>query len=521
MTDAEVKYITTEQEMLAIVYCFHQWRCYLQGTEVILHTDHEPLTWLQTQPRLSRRQARWMEFLSEFTYRPLHVPGEQNVVADALSRRLDLTAPDATCVQPVRADSIPAVNLISILPPNGFLGARIFLLRHSAPNAIFAIRKRPQIDANVPRKQTRQATRLQNEQRADPPRATATADTPTSTPCASLEPFRDDARPAEPDPPASAHRHEPADSPDSDADTPQGADLTTPKNFSTNYFPGAGIPSRRSRHQYATERSNLHLFDHRGLLWRTDPGQPDRLYIPNANDLRTDILYWHHDVPWAGHCGIERTLDRVQRQFFWPNMKADIKTYIESCTSCATNKTDRRRMIPPLNPLTPPESVWQTIGVDLITDLPPTDRKHTAIVVFKCHLTKCTRLVPGHADMNAKSFANLFFKEIFPHYGFPATIVSDRGSQWNNDFFRALCDQAGIKLRLSTAYHPQTNGLVERTNEVIEAALRHYVSADRSDWDLQLPFVEFALNSAHHTAIGTCPFALNRVVVQKIPLTCF
>ena len=198
-------------------------------------------------------------------------------------------------------------------------------------------------------------------------------------------------------------------------------------------------------------------------------------------------------------------------------MKADIKTYIESCTSCATNKTDRRRMIPPLNPLTPPESVWQTIGVDLITDLPPTDRKHTAIVVFKCHLTKCTRLVPGHADMNAKSFANLFFKEIFPHYGFPATIVSDRGSQWNNDFFRALCDQAGIKLRLSTAYHPQTNGLVERTNEVIEAALRHYVSADRSDWDLQLPFVEFALNSAHHTAIGTCPFALNRIVVPKDP----
>ncbi|MEO1301476.1 MAG: hypothetical protein AAFU83_04560 [Bacteroidota bacterium] len=71
---------------------------------------------------------------------------------------------------------------------------------------------------------------------------------------------------------------------------------------------------------------------------------------------------------------------------------------------------------------------------------------------------------------------------------------------------------------MSTAYHPQTNGLVERTNEVIEAALRHYVSADHSDWDDQLPWVEFALNSAYHPAIGTTPFALNRVVVPKDPL---
>ena len=273
MTDAEVKYITTEQEMLAIVYCFHQWRCYLQGTEVILHTDHEPLTWLQTQPRLSRRQARWMEFLSEFTYRPLHVPGEQNVVADALSRRLDLTAPDATCIQPVRADSIPAVNLISILPPNGFLGARIFLLRHSAPNAIFAIRKRPQLDANVPRKQTRQATRLQNEQRADPPRATATADTPTSTPCASLEPFQDDARPAEPDPPASGspprarrlarlgRRH-----------ATGGRSHHRRETFRRIIFPSAGIPSRRSRHQHATETIEPPPFGPQGLIVENGPG---------------------------------------------------------------------------------------------------------------------------------------------------------------------------------------------------------------------------------------------------------
>jgi hypothetical protein len=85
---AEVNYTTTEQELLALVYCFAQWRCYLEGPTVILHTDHEPLTWLQTQKSLNRRQARWLEFLSRFQYEVVYVKGDENVVADALTRNL-------------------------------------------------------------------------------------------------------------------------------------------------------------------------------------------------------------------------------------------------------------------------------------------------------------------------------------------------------------------------------------------------------------------------------------------------
>ena len=93
LSSAEINYFTTEQEMLAMVFCFQQWRCYLEGSRVILHTDHEPLTWLATQPSPNRRQARWLEFLSRFDYEVVYVKGDQNIVADALSRRL--TLPDA------------------------------------------------------------------------------------------------------------------------------------------------------------------------------------------------------------------------------------------------------------------------------------------------------------------------------------------------------------------------------------------------------------------------------------------
>ena len=90
LTSAEVNYTTTEQEMLAMVYCFTQWRCYLEGTQVILHTDHEPLSWLQSQQMLNRRQARWMEYFQRFKYIVAYIKGDKNVVADALTRNLDI-----------------------------------------------------------------------------------------------------------------------------------------------------------------------------------------------------------------------------------------------------------------------------------------------------------------------------------------------------------------------------------------------------------------------------------------------
>ena len=99
-----MNYTTTEQEMLAFVYCFTQWRCYLEGSQVLLHTDHEPLTWLATQERPNRRQARWLEFLAGFSYEILYVKGDENVMADALSRML--SPPEAEQLQ-LPGDTFP------------------------------------------------------------------------------------------------------------------------------------------------------------------------------------------------------------------------------------------------------------------------------------------------------------------------------------------------------------------------------------------------------------------------------
>jgi hypothetical protein len=90
LTSAEINYITTEQEFLAMVYCFQTWRCYLEGSTLFARTDHEPLTWLASQKHLNRRQARWMEFLSGFQYTLLYIKRDKNICADALSCMLQL-----------------------------------------------------------------------------------------------------------------------------------------------------------------------------------------------------------------------------------------------------------------------------------------------------------------------------------------------------------------------------------------------------------------------------------------------
>ena len=106
-----------------------------------------------------------------------------------------------------------------------------------------------------------------------------------------------------------------------------------------------------------------------------------------------------------------------------------------------------------------------------MTSLPKTALGQDSIEVFSCHCSKGVLLVPSKITLKAPGFAQMYFESVFVHYGLPFTMVSDRGTTWNNEFFRELCKYAVRQLRLSTPDHPQTNVLVERTNEVVGTAI--------------------------------------------------
>jgi hypothetical protein len=241
-----------------------------------------------------------------------------------------------------------------------------------------------------------------------------------------------------------------------------------------------------------------------------------RIVVPDYDYLRRQIMLWHHTHPWHAHMGISRTASLLQRAFYWPNMHRDISQFVSQCHSCQTNKSPG---VSPaaISPLPIPDACWRVVGLDQITQLPRTTAGYDNVVVFVDHFSKMVRLVPALNTLDQHGFAQLFFTHVYPHYGLPMGLVSDRGSVWNNDFFRSLCDRLGISLNLTYSYHPRANGQVERLNRVVEEAVRHFVGPAQDDWDELLPHLEFAINNAPAAATGCSPFMLNRLTPPLSP----
>lgn len=147
--------------------------------------------------------------------------------------------------------------------------------------------------------------------------------------------------------------------------------------------------------------------------------------------------------------------------------------------------------------------------MDMITGLPESEDGNDAIMVFVDKLSKMTKIAACRTTDGAMEIAELLVDVLFRSHGLPRNLISDRDPKFTSELFRAICKQLQVKNKLSTAFHPQTDGQTERINRVIEEMLRHYVSAKQDDWDKYLGMAEFAINNAYHELVGNTPFYLN------------
>ena len=153
-------------------------------------------------------------------------------------------------------------------------------------------------------------------------------------------------------------------------------------------------------------------------------------------------------------------------------MECDIQCYIDSCSSCQRNKPSNRRPAGLLQPLPIPDRPWESISMDFITQLPRTSDGFDSILVFVDRLTKMVHLAPGKTTDTATIVAKRFLNTVFKLHGLPRQIISDRDARFTGHFWHGLMNLLGIKLGLSTAFHPQTDGQTERTNRTIKQILR-------------------------------------------------
>lgn len=258
--------------------------------------------------------------------------------------------------------------------------------------------------------------------------------------------------------------------------------------------------------------------------WRLDDGLlffRDRCYVPPMGDLRKRIIQKYHNSIVAGHPGIHKTLQLVQEHYWWPLMMNLVKKYVDGCAACQQMKVNTHLTSPPLMPISSGGShrPFAQVSTDFITDLPVSNGYDSIMVVVDHGLSKGVIYIPCNKTLDALGTVDLFFRHIYRRFGLPDKIISDRGIQFAAKVFQELGRVLGIKLAMSMAYHPQTDGETERVNQELEIYLRMVCANHPDQWEHYLSFAEFTHNKHEHSARKMLPFMIMYGVEPKaIPI---
>ncbi|KAJ3685492.1 hypothetical protein LUZ61_014656 [Rhynchospora tenuis] len=244
----------------------------------------------------------------------------------------------------------------------------------------------------------------------------------------------------------------------------------------------------------------------------------NRICVGSSGEWRDKLLSEVHDSTLGGHSGVLATYQRLKKMFYWPQMKETVHTHVRSCNNCQMNKGEHLHTPGLLQPLPIPETAWCSLGMDFISGLPKSEGKEVVMVVVD-RLTKYSHFISLSHPYTASTVAKVFIDQVYRLHGLPTSIVTDRDPVFTSNFWRAIMENLGIKLNMSTSYHPQTDGQTERVNQCLENYLRGMAFDQQKQWHKWLPMAEWWYNTNFHTAIKTTPFqALYGYPPNQLPM---
>ncbi|GJS37171.1 putative reverse transcriptase domain-containing protein [Tanacetum coccineum] len=231
-----------------------------------------------------------------------------------------------------------------------------------------------------------------------------------------------------------------------------------------------------------------------------------RSWLPCYGDLRTVIMHESHKSKYSIHPGSDKMYQDMKKLYWWPNMKANIATYVSKCLTCAKVKAEHQRPSGLLVQPEIPQWKWDNIMMDFVTKLPKSSQGYDTIWVIVDRLTKSAIFMPMRETDPMDKLARMYLKEVVTKHGIPVSIICDRDPRFASNFWRSLQKALGTSLDMSTAYHPQTDGQSERTIQTLEDMLRACVIDFGNGWVKHLPLVEFSYNNSYHASIKAAPF---------------
>ena len=223
-------------------------------------------------------------------------------------------------------------------------------------------------------------------------------------------------------------------------------------------------------------------------------------------DQRKTIIREYHPGLIGGHKGCTKTYRRIGERYCWLDIKREIETAIRHCGSCQKQKLVRIKTRQPMVITDTPSEPFCKIALDTVGPLPATPSGNRYILTMQDCFSKYCLAVPMPRK-SAHHVPDAFARHLIAQFGTPKAILTDRGGEYNNQIFHHLSDIFKIKLDMTSAYHPQSNGSLERSHQVLADYLKHYVE-DYEDWDRLLPFCMFSYNTSIHEATKFTPYEL-------------
>ncbi|KAE8180397.1 hypothetical protein CF336_g9303 [Tilletia laevis] len=257
------------------------------------------------------------------------------------------------------------------------------------------------------------------------------------------------------------------------------------------------------------ERPHARFIVHDGFLFERCGPSLDRIKLCVPENKVSTIIHEFHNSPRAGHPSSRRTIDALQETFAFPDLAKRVNQHVRTCFECQTNKSRHHHPYGQLQPIFSPAEVFHTLGIDFVVSLAPSAEGHfDAITVMSDKFSKFALFWSSKTTDSARQTAERFLTHAYPWTGLPRRLISDRDPKFTSEFWRELVRALDIQHSMSTAYHPQTDGQVERLNQQLAALLRHTVALDQHDWPKHLPTAMMAYNRTKHESTGQSPYEI-------------
>lgn len=491
---AEINYSTIEHELLAIVWAVQHFRPYLYGRKFTIVTDHRPLTWLFNCKNQNSRLLRWRLKLEEYEYAIKYKPGNKNQV-DALSRNPPFEPTSTSSYSPSVQTLFYQDNLetyqqfikfhyenqkkleIEIIKDNiikKYPNAFIYSTDLNDTNQNFENLVNLYNFAEISKSEIKQYDILPLK----------TNEKLTYLCFGTLNHF----------------------------DKLTYNDLFYVLRNLRNQLIKDKITKLYLRNPLNNIKSNLKIHMVIELLhFLFNKAKIEIILVdkprikPQSSEIEA-IFKENHESSVAGHSGFLRTYKRIRENYKWTRMKTDIKNLINSCQSCQINKTSHKPGKAPMEITTTSEFPFQRLGLDIVGPLPITGNGNRFILTMQDDLTKYSYAVPI-PDHEAKTIADKFliFITIF---GIPESILTDQGSDFTSNLLKEVNKLFKIRHILSSPYHPQTQGALERSHLTLKDYLKHYIHSQQTDWDEYISLAMFTYNTHFHKSTNFTPFEL-------------